>query len=328
VNFGKGLVSIVVPTFNRAAVLGETLRRLSLLDAAGGRIELLVVDDGSPDGTVELVGRHRAPFPVTLIENGTNMGRAATRNKGVAAAKGESILFLDDDIWVDPDLLVRLFGAGRDRPAPFGVVGRIESHFTGRSRALKIHQRRRDEWIRGEMLRRRDDLPGDFCLTGLLLVPRESFREAGGFDERFTLYGGEDTDLGRRLVESGTRLVYCDEARVQHVVDYTVRDYIRRCSELGVSMALMAGGEGNPQVAPGLLDAAWDCRGGMRAFLRNGVKRMLVTPPAATVTRALLGVIDGLGIAPSLTARYLLPLVKLQCTLRRRFPAPAAGNPA
>lgn len=95
---GQPLVSVVIPTFNRAARLARAIR--SVQSQSYSRLEIIVVDDGSTDATAEIV-HSCEDRRIRYIRHEQNRGGAAARNTGIAAANGEVIAFLDDDdAWV------------------------------------------------------------------------------------------------------------------------------------------------------------------------------------------------------------------------------------
>jgi glycosyltransferase involved in cell wall biosynthesis len=89
-------VSVIVPTYNRVNRLKHVLAALSQQTFSPREVEVLVVSDGSSDGTHEYVRRLHMPYQLTLIEQ-ANQGPAAARNNGIAHASGEYILFVDDE---------------------------------------------------------------------------------------------------------------------------------------------------------------------------------------------------------------------------------------
>ncbi|MCJ7795165.1 MAG: glycosyltransferase, partial [Thermoleophilia bacterium] len=95
------MVSVIVPTKDREAELDECLAALSVLDYPRDRYEVIVVDDGSTDGTVAVAGR----YPCHLVSNGRNRGQSYSRNVGVQRASGEILAFLDSDCVAEPHWL-------------------------------------------------------------------------------------------------------------------------------------------------------------------------------------------------------------------------------
>ena len=111
-------VSVVVPTYNRAALLGECLD--SLLNQDRRPEEILVVDDGSSDGTPDVVRSKDGPVRYLRQENA---GKAAALNRALAAVSGEAVWIVDDDDLAPPDALVRLTAAIETGPGTDLVYG-------------------------------------------------------------------------------------------------------------------------------------------------------------------------------------------------------------
>src|SRR5262245_31130781 len=94
----KPLVSIVVPAFNEAARIGDSIRKIDeFMRTSPGSFELLVVDDGSVDDTVNLVKRSRIKS-LQLVQNDQNRGKGYSVRRGVLAASGKYVLFTDADL--------------------------------------------------------------------------------------------------------------------------------------------------------------------------------------------------------------------------------------
>jgi GT2 family glycosyltransferase len=184
--------------------------------------ELIVVDNGSTDGTPEAV-RESAPV-ATLIEAGQNLGFAAGCNRGAAITSGELLLFLNPDAVVAPgfrDAIEAPVAAGRGWAAWQGLVtadgGRTinsrggDVHFTGIAWAGGA----------GEAIAEAADgarEPG-FVSGACLAIPSREFEELGGFAEEFFLYH-EDVDLSLRMRLAGGRLGVEDAARVDHDYEF------------------------------------------------------------------------------------------------------------
>src|SRR5215213_9446762 len=116
--------SIIVPTYQRRDMVCEAVRALSRL-TYDGTIEIIVVIDGSTDGTATALVLLDCPFLLRVIEQ-ENRGLAAARNRGATEAAGDILLFLDDDMICKPDLVqqhARMHGEGAD-----AVTGEIPIH--------------------------------------------------------------------------------------------------------------------------------------------------------------------------------------------------------
>lgn len=186
--------SVVIPTYQRREVVCDAVRALCRLDYPGP-IELIVVVDGSTDGTAEALATFACPFPVKIIEQ-QNEGAAAARNRGAAEAANDIILFLDDDMMSRRDLLRehgRLYGDGAD-----AVIGDTPIDPASPAGFLADSVAR---WI--ESTRVRTPLSPFDIFSGQLSVRRSVFEQLGGFDSAFTsgpAFGSEDTDFGARLL--------------------------------------------------------------------------------------------------------------------------------
>ena len=103
----KGLVSVVVPVYNRENLVGKTLN--SILRQTYPQVETIVVNDGSTDGSLEVLRSYKQNYPEQIVViNQKNMGQALARNNGIKKANGEFIAFLDsDDTWVPEKLEIQ-----------------------------------------------------------------------------------------------------------------------------------------------------------------------------------------------------------------------------
>ncbi|WP_262178046.1 glycosyltransferase family 2 protein [Haloarcula laminariae] len=198
-------VSVVIPTYERADVVGRAID--SALAQTVDDIEVVVVDDGSSDDT-ETVVESYDDERVRYRAHGTNRGVSAARNTGVAAARGEYVAFLDsDDEWLPRKLerqLATLAGRGEEwvgaycdvATAGLSTAGRVASFVSEtlfRSRAPREGGRELAEALLSMQV---------FMGPGsTLLVERAVLAEAGGFDEGLSIY--EDWDLVLRVLAVG-----------------------------------------------------------------------------------------------------------------------------
>lgn len=187
-------VSIVIPTYQRARLVCDVVGALCAI-RYDGEVEIIVVVDGSTDGTVAALSKLSCKVPLRIIVQ-ANRGAAHARNRGAAEANGEILLFLDDDMIAEPELLAehaRCYAEGADAVlGDFPVEGGSRPGFLSDSIAAKR------AWERPPPLSHYD------VFTGHLSVRRSVFEKLGGFDERFTAdgkYGNEDIDFGLALVE-------------------------------------------------------------------------------------------------------------------------------
>jgi len=117
------LISVLIPTFNRRNVLERTLPTLFQQDFPADRFEIVVVVDGSSDGTMEFLRKFASPCSMHFVGQ-PNQGPAVARNAGLKRVSGELVLFLDDDILCPPNLLSLHASAhnGQSRRVVFGPI--------------------------------------------------------------------------------------------------------------------------------------------------------------------------------------------------------------
>lgn len=224
------LLSVVIPTRDKAASLRATLTALAAQGRPDG-YEVVVVDDGCTDGTRELLHRlavdGRVPAP--QVVDGPRLGRAAARNTGARAARGASLLFLDDDILTAPGHLrahqeasgertlvhgpLREFPGARRWLDRYADVGEAELAAAA-ARVVAGSEGRLVRNTLESLICAMDEgrvppvAPWAACVGANTSLPRRLFEEAGGFDEGFGLgWGCEDLELGVRLYEAGARAV-------------------------------------------------------------------------------------------------------------------------
>lgn len=198
-------ISVIVPTYNNREVLRETIRALREQTLASEMYEIVVVDDGSTDGTAEMLAElQRGPGAAVRAVTQANRGRSAARNLGVRSAEGRIVVFLDSDLWATPTLLAehhRHYPAGA---AGRGVQGRTVTHPESRvTPFMKVKEMTPDLTIR-----RRRDLSPFHVTTRNCSMLRQDVLDAGGFDETFSGYGWEDIELAIRMHDRGVRFEY------------------------------------------------------------------------------------------------------------------------
>ncbi|MCP9887145.1 glycosyltransferase family 2 protein [Cyanobium sp. ATX 6A2] len=202
-------LSVVIPTYNRLPILRKCLAALEAQQLAEpvSRFEVVLIDDGSSDDTVAWIESHRNELPHLRLLQQEHGGPAEGRNRGVAAARGEVVVFIDSDLVVRPDFLVhhaRALSADWERhnnrlSFTYGAVVNTANFDHPSSERHKLR-----------------DLSWAYFATGNVAIERELLERAGLFDTAFRLYGWEDLELGERLRRLGVRLVRCPEAVGYH----------------------------------------------------------------------------------------------------------------
>jgi len=219
-------VSAVIVSFNTCP---ELLRCLGSLRGVRLPIEIVVVDNGSADDSVERVRREHQE--VRVLENRENLGFAAANNRGIAQATSPAVLILNSDAEVRPGAVEAMVEILDARPE-VGVVGPRTLNPDGTAQLsfgpsltpiAEWLQRRRVRAVarrRPRALRRLDhecqhELQPSWVSGSCMLARREALSAVGGFDEGFFLYE-EDVDLCLRIRQAGWRVLYTPRAEVIH----------------------------------------------------------------------------------------------------------------
>lgn len=220
---GTPVLTVVVPTYNRI----DRLRRL--LDALGRQectepFEIIVVSDGSTDGTQEFLDEASRTGALRAFTQ-DNQGPAVARNRGIAEARGELIVFLDDDIVPEPGLLQVHLDAHRSSDGPIAVIGPMldppDHHMTAWVRwEQEMLQKQYDAMDRGDW-----EATSRQFYTGNASVRTDALRATGGFDATFKR--AEDIELAFRLADGGIRFSYRRDAAGLH---YAERSFEAWCT--------------------------------------------------------------------------------------------------
>jgi len=204
-------ISVVIPTYNRKPILEKCLRALEQQqfppDSPVRDYEVVVVDDGSTDGTVAWLQEEAAIYPHVRLFEQAHRGPAAARNLGVESAQGNVIIFIDSDLVVlegflqahASTLLAEQQRVGSDRLFTYGRVINTCNFDDPTAEPYKL-----------------TDFSAAYFATGNVAIARHWLESAGLFDTRFQLYGWEDLELGVRLKQQGLKLIKCPEAVGYH----------------------------------------------------------------------------------------------------------------
>jgi glycosyltransferase involved in cell wall biosynthesis len=216
---GKRL-SVVIPTYNRRERLGRVLAALEQQDASPHDFEVIVVDDGSTDGSSEWLATRPTKFQLRAIRL-ANGGPARARNAGVELAIGEIILFIDDDVEPVP-CLVSEHLRSHERESRIVVIGPLAS--------LPHYAQPWVAWEQAKVEAQYDAMTrGDWAptfrqfWTGNASVAKKHFVEAGGFDANFLR--AEDVELGVRFMALELGFRFNPTARGLHHAERTLRSW-------------------------------------------------------------------------------------------------------
>lgn len=291
---GLPSVSVIVPVYNVASTLATTAPSWLVQD----HTELLIVDDGSTDGSFELLESITRGEPRTrLIKHEHNKGRAAARNTGIASATGDVLLFLDADMRPEPDF-VRQHALLHCASEVIGVVS--TPVLEGLDSKDVYHRYLRSRQRAAESSPNRP-LPFKYFIIGYTSVKAFAVNAIGGLDEQFSY--GEDLDFAYRLSqEYPSGLTRSSRPVVHHYDHGTLDDRLRKLRAFGRdNLPLLL--EKHPQIA----DAAnvdFALNRPSTATLRQIVKRWGVIPRLAAPIRQVLTYVPA--AASDLFLRYLL----------------------
>jgi len=226
-------LSIVIGTYNQRDVLKKILESFNTQTAKKGSFELIVVDSTSSDGTRNMLETFEAHYPFRFIIQ-ENRGKAAARNRGVAAATGSIIMITDADMIAHPDLVKTHLQAHAEAKVPTCFEGvtmnmhRLEWPTTSHNLYPYISRNLKDG----------SRLGWYYFLTGNISFPKAVFDSENGFDETFMSYGWEDLELGYRLSKKKVPLVFLKNAINYHYHVVTKDEEISRNVKKGESARL------------------------------------------------------------------------------------------
>jgi glycosyltransferase involved in cell wall biosynthesis len=209
-------ISVIIPTHNNRPVLRRALEALLRQTLPADQYEIVIVDDGSTDGTAEMIEQFRGSARIQYVAQ-ANRGRAAARNVGARAARGRILVFLDSDFWAVPELLAEHHKHYPPGTSEIGVQGASRAHPDA---VATPFMRARETYLEVP-----PGPPGRISLfrisTRNLSLVKSDFLAVGGFDEAFGGYGWEDIELAWRLRARGVRFSYEPRATGDH---YQIQD--------------------------------------------------------------------------------------------------------
>lgn len=297
----RSRVTFVIPTYNRREALDETLERLGRLEHPKQLVEVVVVDDGGTQDLAPVIERRRVELDDLHLVTQPNRGAAAARNRGAAEASGDLLIFLDDDILVEPDHVARHL----DAQAAFGpgfvngfwrfaesTTRRMETTPFGRYR-IELEQWMVGPWLITPIDEHTGEMPS--FTSANLSVPTTMFRSLGGFDEDFPEVGHEDIELALRAGAAGHRMIMKYDIAVWHNDQRdTHREFCERQRQSARGATVLAAkdpawGSERAFVVQGLPIARED---GLALAAKKLVKHVLSTGPILATLHALIALVE------------------------------------
>lgn len=223
-------MSVVIPTYNRVQRLERVLRALAGQTVDPREFEVVVVSDGSSDGTDRVVAGLRTPYVLVFVGQ-SNSGPAVARNAGVSRARADLVVLLDDDVVPSPELIEQHISAHDTDPGSLVVIGPMltppgyrGSPFVRWEQAMLYRQY--DAMLRG-------DYPPTYrqFFTGNASLSRQQLLDTGGFDPRYRR--AEDIELASRLADRGAHFVFNEKAIGYHFAERPFRSWIQNARAYG-----------------------------------------------------------------------------------------------
>jgi glycosyltransferase involved in cell wall biosynthesis len=252
-------ITVAICTWNRAKLLDQTLTEMRKLRIPFGvEWELLVVNNNCSDETDVVVARHQPYLPLRLLHE-TKQGHSHARNCAISAAKGQLLIWTDDDVLVDPDWLTHYVQVSRDWPDISYFGGTVEGWFESEPpRWMRRHLKELNGLF--VITYRENDIrplnPGEGVMGANMAFRTEILRR-NPFDttlgrSRSVIIGADDTEIQQRLRGLGHQGLWVGPARVRHFIpssrlttDYAGRWYrgagrtVVRQNELGATKLLL-----------------------------------------------------------------------------------------
>lgn len=219
-------ISVIIPAYNAEHTINPCLASLLAQEGLEGKIEIIVVDDASRDGTAALVERlARKPAApgatLRLLRQTPNQGPAAARNYGAAQAAGDVLLYTDADCEPERDWVAQMTA-----PLRAEHVAAVKGAYRTKQSALVARFAQAEFESRYRLLARHEYV--DVVFTYAAAIRASVFREVGGFDTGFPVPDNEDTDLSWKIASRGHKIVFNSQALVYHQHPHTVTSYLRK----------------------------------------------------------------------------------------------------
>ncbi len=216
------LFSIVIPTYNRPTQLERCLKALAQLNYERDRFEVIVVDDGSQTSLEPVAAPFYDRFHLTLVRQ-DNAGPAKARNTGASQAKGQFIVFTDDDCEPLPNWLQKLEVHCLNHPDCMvggTTLNRLPDNLYSTASQVLI------DYLYSYY---NDRTSGPvFFASNNFTVPKETFRAIGCFDTHFPLAAGEDREFCDRWLHYGYRMIFAPEVQIYHAHRLTLASFWRQ----------------------------------------------------------------------------------------------------
>ena len=238
------LLSVIIPSFNNLSSLKLVLKSLQLQTLDPSCFEVIVVDDGSSDGTQDWLSEFSPSDSFKVIQHTQNLGRSKARNSGITEAQSPIILFIDGDIICAPSMVenhLHFHQSHHDQPVV--ALGKVLYHKDVTPSSIT-------RWFDSNTgCNRKGDVPITRFMTQNISVQRRFLLEVGNFDLAYKGLGLEDLDLGLRLKKlPGFRLVFIRDALGWHRHHQNLDDYLKKMFQAGRLLAYFESKHSNDMI--------------------------------------------------------------------------------
>ena len=229
----RPMLSVIVPCFNRRQEIEELLASLEAQQLDKNDFEVVLVDDGSTDGTLDYVSdyRRRSDLPLTVLRQ-DHQGPGAARNLGMARARGQVFVFIDSDCIAPPEWLTVIKTAFDNDPGLRAFGGRDDARPNFPPLLLAINYSMTSFLTTGGMRGRKKRLAKFYPRSFNMGLHRGLYEKIGGFGN---LRHGQDIEFSNRIIKSGEKVAYLHDAVVFHKRRTSLRKFFRQVFNWGVA---------------------------------------------------------------------------------------------
>ncbi|MCO6472633.1 MAG: glycosyltransferase [Melioribacteraceae bacterium] len=214
--------SIIIPTYNRANSLLPLVNTIIELNKDNQEVEIIIVDDGSTDNTSEIISKIEYDHLRYLqIENS---GPAFARNRGAEIAKGDFLIFIDDDCIPAKNYFLILNQTIESNS--YDAFGGQSKNKIAENKLAEFYDKINSFYFSNQHNNNK------FLMSNNMICKRDIFWEESGFDERFTI-GAEDRELAIRLADKQYKVGFVEELSVNHYHDFSLRSFLFQYYKFG-----------------------------------------------------------------------------------------------
>jgi len=288
-------ISVVLPTYNRKLQLKEVLHGLEHQTFSKNDFEVIVVSDGSTDGTHEFLAEFETSLNLTWTKQ-ENSGAAATRNNGLNRAQGELVLFIDDDVVPHKALLEQHYQShlSAGMPQDLVVIGPM----------LTPQNHKYEPWVEWEqeMLYKQYEAMdrGDWAptarqfYTGNSSIPRTYIQASGGFDESFLR--AEDVELAFRLADKGATFAFNKDAIGYHYARRSYTSWANIPYSYGRNDVIFTEERGQTWLVPTIMKEYKGRHTLIRRLNQICLDRAIISNPIQLLSRAIAQISHSIGL--------------------------------